>query len=388
MDWQRNVSCKPYVRTSLANDGAIGAMTVAARVLILRALPYGADSRAVRWGQIYSAFPVSWGCWGSKDSVHQVDNILKHRPSAGYWGFVFGYCKFMWAAFFFAHRRLTAGSTVVCVDLETAIPGMFAARLRGARVHFDVADPFDLAKPVPFKRVFRWLEWWVAKHADVVTVPHASRLDLYGKPLPAAQVVENVPLLPFTQQSRTFLNDANGLTIMTFGYFGTLETHRGLEDIVKLAMENEAVRFKVGGRGVLEPFIRTARASCPRIEFVGEYLPADLPGLTRSVDVYCSLYYSSKKLHCYAAPNKFFEHLALGLPVLMSANTPYAKDVVEGETGWVIEDGYEALQAWFADTHLYKTAFESAGENAQKKWQSSYQNWLTQQKEKLFAFNT
>lgn len=363
-------------------------MTAAARVLILRALPYRADSRAVRWGQIYSAFPTSWGCWGSKDPAHEASNILKYRPSAGYWGFVFGYCIFMLATFVFAYRRLSAADTVVCVDLETAMPGMLAARLSGASVHFDVADPFDLAKPVPFRRIFRWLEWWVAKHADVVTVPHASRLDLYDRPLPAAQVVENVPLLPFTQQSRIFLNDANGRAAMTFGYFGTLETHRGLEDIVKLAIENEAVRFKVGGRGALEPFIRKASASCPRIEFVGEYLSADLPELTRDVDVYCSLYYSSKPLHRYAAPNKFFEHLALGLPVLMSANTPYAKDVVEGETGWVIEDGYEPLQAWFAATRLCKSAFESAAVNAQRKWQSSYQNWLTQQKEKLLAFNT
>ena len=388
MDWQRNVSFKPCVHTSLANDGAIGAMTAAARVLILRALPYGADSRAMRWGQIYSASPTSWGCWGTKDPAHEASNILKHRPSASYWGFVFGYCKFMLAAFFFAYRRLSAGDTVVCVDLETAIPGMLAARLRGARIHFDVADPFDLAKPVPFKRFFRWLEWWVAKHADLVTVPHASRLGLYGRSVTAAQVVENVPLLPFTQQNRNFLEDVNGQAVMTFGYFGTLETHRGLEDIVKLAMENEAVCFKVGGRGALESFIRKASASCSRIEFVGEYLPADLPGLTRGVDVYCSLYYSSKPLHRYAAPNKFFEHLALGLPVLMSANTPYAKDVVEGKTGWVIEDGYEALQNWFASTRLCQSAFESAAVNAQKKWQSSYQNWLTKQKEKLLAFNT
>ncbi len=355
-------------------------MTAAARVLILRALPYGADSRAMRWGQIYAALPTSWGCWGSKGPAHQADNILKHRPSAGYWGFVFGYCKFILAAFFFAYGRLSARDTVVCVDLETAIPGILAARLRGARIHFDVADPFDLAKPVPFKQFFRWLEWWVASHADVVTVPHASRLELYGKPLPGAQVVENVPLLPFTQQSRTFLKDANGQAVMTFGYFGTLETHRGLEDIVKLAMENEAVRFKVGGRGALESFIRKASTSCPRIEFVGEYLPADLPELTRGVDVYCSLYYSSKKLHRYAAPNKFFEHLALGLPVLISANTPYAKDVVEGETGWVIEDGYKAIRDWYLTAEGQAKIFEVKARNARQLWKKSYEGWLALQK--------
>jgi glycosyltransferase involved in cell wall biosynthesis len=148
-------------------------------------------------------------------------------------------------------------------------------------------------------------------------------------------------------------------------------------------MENEAVCFKVGGRGALESFIRKASASCSRIEFVGEYLPADLPGLTRGVDVYCSLYYSSKPLHRYAAPNKFFEHLALGLPVLMSANTPYAKDVVEGETGWVIKDGYEAIRDWYLTVEDQTKIFEVKACNAKQLWNKSYKNWLVIQKRVL-----
>jgi glycosyltransferase involved in cell wall biosynthesis len=348
-------------------------------VLVLRALPYGADSRTERWGQIYAPRKVLWGGWGSAPPEYPSTTILKHRPKTGFWGFVFGYPLFMLACFFFALRRLQAGDTVVCVDLETALPGWAAARLRGAKVHFDIADPFDMAKPVPFKSFFRWLEKRVAAASDLVTVPHASRLTLYGAERLNARVVENVPSLPSSQFKHEFLKVCDGVASMTFGYFGTLEAHRGLEDLVTLVKTNPYMRLKIGGRGPLTEWINQAADLCQRIEFCGSYTVSELPGLVLDVDVYCSLYYVSKPLHRYAAPNKFFEHMALGKPVLMSSGTPYANDVRANETGWIVDDGLVALQSWYDTHNSDDAAFAVAANNAQAIWIKKYANWLTEQ---------
>ena len=348
-------------------------------VLVLRALPYGADSRTERWGQIYAPRKVLWGGWGAEQPEYSSTNILKHRPKAGFWGFVFGYPLFMLVCFFFALRRLQAGDTVVCVDLETALPGCAAARLRGAKVHFDIADPFYMAKPVPFKTFFRWLEKRVAAASDLVTVPHASRLTLYGAERLKARVVENVPTLPSCQCKHEFLKDCDGVASMTFGYFGTLEAHRGLEDLVTLVKTNPYTRLKIGGRGPLTEWINQAAYLCGRIEFCGSYTVSELPGLVYDVDVYCSLYNESKPLHRYAAPNKFFEHMALGVPVLMSSGTPYADDVLANETGWVLDDGLVALQSWYEMYKFNAGVFELAANKAQATWVKHYKNWLTEQ---------
>lgn len=348
-------------------------------ILVLRALPFGADSRATRWGQIYAPRKVRWGGWGAVGPEHASTNILKHRPKTGFWGFVFGYPVFILACFFFALRRLHVGDTVVCVDLETALPGWVAARMRGAKVHFDIADPFDMAKPVPFKFFFRWLEKCVATASDLVTVPHASRLALYGKQRLAALVVENVPALPSHQIKREFLKGDEGHTSMTFGYFGTLEAHRGLEDLVALVKANPATRLKIGGRGSLSAWISQVAELCDRINFVGSYTVTDLPDLVTGVDVYCSLYYQTKPLHRYAAPNKFFEHMALGLPVLMSSSTPYASDVRTNGTGWVVDDGLVPLQRWYDGHKNDATAFKLAANQAQATWNKHYKNWLIDQ---------
>lgn len=346
---------------------------------MLRALPCGADSRTERWGQIYAPRTVVWGGWGAKQPEYSSTNILKHRPKTSFWGFVFGYPLFMLACFFFALRRLQAGDTVVCVDLETALPGWAAARLRGARVHFDIADPFDMAKPVPFKSLFRWLEKRVAAASDLVTVPHASRLTLYGVQRLNARVVENVPALPSSQCKREFLKACDGVASMTFGYFGTLEEHRGLEDLVTLVNANPSTRLKIGGRGPLGEWINRVANLCGRIEFCGSYTVTDLPHLVADVDVYCSLYYQSKPLHRYAAPNKFFEHMALGIPVLMSSSTPYANEVLANRTGWVVDDGLDALQNWYETYNSDVAEFALAANHAQAIWNKNYKNWLSKQ---------
>lgn len=348
-------------------------------VLVLRAMPYGADSRAQRWEQIYAPRKIQWGCWGTTQPEYVSANVLDYRPKVGFLSFVYSYPIFMVACFFFALRRLRIGDIVVCIDLETALPGWLAARLRGAQVHFDIADPFDMAKPVPCKPLFRWLEKCVAAASDLVTVPHASRLTLYGVELLNARVVENVPTLSSIRSKREFLKTQDDDALMTIGYFGTLESHRGLEDLVVLVGANASIRLKIGGRGPLSAWITQAADLCARIKYVGSYVVSDLPDLVADVDVYCSLYYQTKPLHQYAAPNKFFEHMALGVPVLMSSNTPYANDVLANRTGWVIDDGLDALQSWY-DIHKSDTAaFELAAKHAQAAWDKHYKNWLTDQ---------
>lgn len=353
------------------------------KALILRALPFGADSRALRWARIYCARDILWGTWGSQSDEYKKFNILNFRPRANFLIFIVCYPIFMIKCFFYAFKNLRPGDVLVCIDLETVVFSFFAAKMRGARIHFDIADPFYLTKPVPLKNFWRWLESAYASFSDVVTVPHISRLTLYSKKFINALTVENVPILPVQSCEQVFLKRNNGKSTIVIGYFGTIEKDRGIEDIIDLVIKNPSAYLIIAGRGALIDYVISKINICDRIRFVGEYKIDELPNLTKDVDVYCSLYYSSKFLHKYAAPNKFFEHLVLAKPVLISACTPYAVDVVENGTGWVVEDGLENLQAWFNEWHLNKSAFEVASNQSRLVWRNKYAAWLENQ-QKIF----
>lgn len=355
------------------------------KVLILRALPWGADSRALRWANIYSPRPIRWGCWGVHASEHQDEVILRWRPSIGYTNFVIGYVAFIAMSFFYALKHLRHGDILLCIDLETALLGMFAAKLRGAMIHYDMADPFFLAKPAPYKTFWKKLEAWCIRVADLATAPHESRFKLFFAKQPShARVVENVPDICAVRCPFPLRSVRKGSFFLTLGYFGTLDHHRGLEDIMAFVEDHPDVQLKIGGRGVLHDLVTEVTCRCDRIQFVGTFKPDELVMLTQGVDVYCSLYYCSKPLHRFAAPNKYYEHLALGLPILISANTPYASDVLKNGTGWAIEDGRVALERWYESVRDDVDSFDRCSERARKLWKALYADWLSNQK-KFFA---
>lgn len=324
------------------------------------------------------------GCWGGDSPEYQAFNLLQYRPSSGFWGFVFWYPIFMCLCFKFAWKNLRAGDTLLCVDLETIVLSIFAAKFRKARIHFDVADPFYLVKPVPFKWFWKRLEGCYMRCADILTAPHLSRFKLFFDKMPKnAVVVENVPDIFNQAVQKDFYSKKNGNGSLTFGYFGTLDSHRGLEDLIQLVKTHTLARLVIGGRGSLTEFVKKASAECSRIDYVGEFQQAALPSLVESVDVYCSLYYLSKPLHRFAAPNKYFEHLLLGIPVIISSGTPYSDDVLKNGTGWVVHDGLFELENWFQRYKDSPADFQEKAFRARKLWDENYSSWMIQQ-QKIF----
>ena len=351
----------------------------------MRALPYGADSRASRWADIYAPRTIEWGCWGSPLKDHKSINILDRRPHSGRLSFAIGYAAFVLMSFFFALKRLRSGDILLCIDLETALLGALAAKLRGAKLHYDMADPFFLAKPVPFKWMWKHVEAVYIRNASITTAPLASRFQFFFSDIPRnCRVIENVPTLVANKQAREFLPLLDNQRQLTLGYFGTIERHRGIEDLIQFVKLHPHTKLLIGGRGPLASLVCAEAITCDRIQFTGEYLPNHLPDLTRHVDIYCSLYYKSKALHEFAAPNKYYEHLALGIPILMSAGTPYAEAVLQNGTGWVIADGLRSIDEWYGQTRGDVDTFKRCAKRASTLWSDRYADWLERQRE-LFA---
>jgi glycosyltransferase involved in cell wall biosynthesis len=294
--------------------------------------------------------------------------------------FVIGYVAFIVMSFFYALKHLRRGDILLCIDLETALLGMLAAKIRGAKIHYDMADPFFLVKPLPFKQFWRKLEAWFLQRADLATVPHSSRLDLFFAESPSnVRIVENVPDITTVGRRPPLRALRGGRSLLTLGYFGTLDRHRGIEDILALVEKHSDVQLKIGGRGILQPLVVEASYRCNRVQFFGVYLPDELKVLTQGVDVYCSLYLMSKPLHRFAAPNKYYEHLALGLPILISAGTPYSSDVQHNGTGWVVDDGRDALEHWYTLVRDDVDTFELFAKRAHMLWETRYVGWLESQ---------
>jgi glycosyltransferase involved in cell wall biosynthesis len=233
-------------------------------------------------------------------------------------------------------------------DAAMLLPGLAGARLTGARL---VYDSHELATGVPYRERF-WARFVAAvervavPRADaVITVSDgiADRLrELYRlRERPA--VVRNVCDLPAPDPSvapgalRLLAGVPDGEPLIL--HQGAAALDRGCETLVRAVARldrGHLVFLGDGDPGLAERLSEIARAEAiaDRVHLVGSVAPERLLTYTRDADVGVSLLHDTCENHRLALPNKVFEYVAAGVPVLVSDLPEVGGLVAEREVGW------------------------------------------------------
>lgn len=248
-------------------------------------------------------------------------------------------------------------------DAPMLAPGLLAARLRGAKL---VYDSHELATGVPYRE--RLWGLFVAalerialpRCAAVITVSDgiAKRLQcLYGlrqRPV----VVRNVPDVEAAADGVAGLREQLGINSAALVlHQGALAPGRGCEALVEAVSRLPGTHLLFLGDpwptygGVVEELARDAGIG-HRVHFRPSVPVHDLLRYTREADVGVSLLSDDCDNHRLALPNKVFEYIAAGVPVVVSDLPELRRLVAEEQIGWlaVSVDGLaDALR--FALTH-------------------------------------
>jgi glycosyltransferase involved in cell wall biosynthesis len=135
-------------------------------------------------------------------------------------------------------------------------------------------------------------------------------------------VVRNVPEYqpvwqPVDLHKRLNIADDVPLVI----YQGAVTANRGLEQLIDAMVLLDRIAFIVLGDGPLLGFIRRLvyqRDLDNRVHLLGRVPLADLPSYTAGADIGVSLIQNACLSYYYCLPNKLFEYLHAGLPVVVS----------------------------------------------------------------------
>jgi glycogen synthase len=241
-------------------------------------------------------------------------------------------------------------------DAAMLLPGVLGARLCGARL---VYDSHELATGVPYReRAWAWLvsaieRAIVPRCAAVITVSDgiAVRLrSLYGLTRTPA-VVRNVSAL--APGGRGGLRDRLGIgpDVPLVLHQGAPAPARGCEVMLDAVAALPGVRLVFlgdpePGYGQQLAVEISRRGLSDRVATLPSVALSELLAHTAEADVGVTLLQDTCENHRLALPNKLFEYVAAGVPVVASALPEAERLVAEHGIGWcVAPDDAHALSA-------------------------------------------
>lgn len=127
-------------------------------------------------------------------------------------------------------------------------------------------------------------------------------------------------------------------------YVGIFGRARFIDKIAEVVAARDDCEFHIGGFGAgMESYFEDMAKTHNNIFYYGR-IPYDKTiALERECDVVCAIYDPSVPNHYYAAPNKFYEALSLGKPLLMARNTGMASVVEQYGIGELMDYNVESL---------------------------------------------
>lgn len=179
-------------------------------------------------------------------------------------------------------------------------------------------------------------EFAIINNADVTIICTEKRREqIYGSMPKKLEIIHNTPKA-VNQISDSYCELRNS-TRCKIVYVGILAGSRFLREIIRFVEQDNRFEFHIGGFGIMENEVAEAAKRCGRIFYYGK-LPYDKTlSLEQDCDIMTAIYDPEVPNHKFAAPNKFYESLMLGKPVVMAHNTGFDEIIKSNDIGCLIE---------------------------------------------------
>lgn len=282
----------------------------------------------------------------------------------------------------FFYLMFTGQDVILCNDLDTLPAGFLAARLKGKEIVYDSHEYFTEAegltgRPFP-KGVWKWFENLIFPRLKHVYTVNESIAGFYRRKYHSeVKVVRNMP--PKRTETVNTTRKELGLPedkkiVLLQGAF--IDPDRGAKEMALAMNYLEGVLFLIIGSGrekAVVKKIREERGLSEKIMLKDKMPFEELLKYTSCVDLGVSL---DKPVHLnykYSLPNKLFDYIQAGIPVLTSRLPELERIHSQFNIGLMIDSHEpteiaEKVKACFAD-------------------QERYQSWKSNLKEAASVFN-
>lgn len=236
-------------------------------------------------------------------------------------------------------------------DFDTVLPAWIISKLFRKRLVYDVFDYYVEAFTVPkmLSSLIEAIDIFIMNTVDTVIITNESRLQQIKKSKPKhVVIIHNSPKQPNFSINEKKLKRIKPI----FTYVGILQPGRLLLEILEVFKKKTEWELHIGGFGILEKTIEEAARQYDNIHFYGRIPYHSVLELEAKSDILFAVYDPCVPNHKYSSPNKLYEAMMLGKPIIVSKGTGIDQIVDEQNIGLSIHYNGEEFEA--AATSLLK----------------------------------
>ena len=224
-------------------------------------------------------------------------------------------------------------------DFYSAFPASAYAFFTRRDLIYDMRDPVPLCFRFPFGlgQLVAFLDWVLMATSRAFVVPASYRLDYLGRWKDPPRDVIVIPNTCHDEPERapsSYVERSD--TVVRIAVLGYLHGIRGIDALMELcATSGGGVELIVAG-ACRDQALRTMLETTDHVRFLERIPRGDALDLMAAVDLISLMYDTSLPVNQLAAPNKFYEAMMVGTPIICTEDMIIADDVRDHKLGFAL----------------------------------------------------
>lgn len=353
------------------------------KICLIRSNGILGDSRVRKYLDFYKNKSLTHSIlgWDRDGDNNQMPCTLFYRKKSGYnmGGFRAVKYRLLWFKFVLLSLIKIRPDFIHACDLDCAFPAALYKMIRPKTVL--VFDVFDWLSATLYnqnwliRKAFVILEKFSTSMSDHVIICEPERRSQIPYNIDVkCSILPNIPNIDLTSLHNNVEYFSNKK--ITIGYVGAFYNERFLKELFSIAKKG-TINLLLAGYGdkSLEDEAHELN-ECDNVKYYGKVDYIMGMSILKASDVIYAMYCKSNPNNVCAAPNKFYESLALGKPIITTHGTSIGDKVEKEAIGFSIEESIDELSNAIQTAIGNKELLAEMGARAQKLWSKRYNNYV------------
>ena len=282
---------------------------------------------------------------------------------------------FQWALFSWLMHNQKHYDIIHAFDFDTGYVASLAASLWNKKLVYHILDYYVASHGLSHSRLGNLVEKReikVINKANATVICTEKRREQIAKARPRQlYVIHNTPdaNIVLSETGIEMQGDDSKAKIVYVGIFGR---KRFLQEAFEAVRGRDDIELHIGGFGEIEKEVIQEAACNNNVFYYGRLPYVKTLALEKQCDIMFAMYDPVIPNHQYSAPNKFYEALMLGKPIIMANNTGFDDVISNEEVGVTAEYSAAGFMNAISKLLLQRSKWAKISMNARALYEREY----------------